>query len=245
VPISSGLSYHIADMQFICSLPCIKNALPRQDRYEVETLGMGRVLAPDVADYKHGKKIELGLAAGSISQPFMTTAKIKNCPLTEEELRHQLTEHKALIGLNMLETFAPTESSLLGAVSSVLQTYATPPPLNTPPMAGMPPGPPSPGIFPPGMQLPFLLFMPGFSPGYVILFTSLSLGTHVHGFRPPPPGFPILGFPPGTPPFLPGSALFPAPPFLPPGILPPGPPGSPPGVFSLPLHSKFVPIQTN
>jgi len=139
------------------------------------------------------------------------------------------------------ETSAPAESSSSGAVYGAPRTYATPPPLNTPPMAGMPPGPPPPGMFPPGMQPPFPPFMPGFPPGYVILFTSLSLGAHVHGFRPPPPGFPMPGFPPDVPPFPRGRAPLP-PPFLPPGM---SSPGGPPGVFSPPPPPKFVPAQTN
>jgi len=177
---------------------------------------------------------------------FPASSKIQNRPLTKEELRRQLTEHKALMGLNALETSAPAESSSSGAVYGAPQTYATPPPFNTPPMAGMPPGPPPPGMFPPGMQLPFPPFMPGFPPGYVTFFTSLSLGAHLHGFRPPPPSFPMPGFPPGAPPFLPGCAPFPPPPLLPPGMSPPGgPPSGPPGVFSPPPPPKFVPAQTN
>ena len=205
---------------------------------------MEGIPAPDVADYKRRKEIELGLAAGSISQPPPKRAKIENRALTEEELRRQLAEHKALMGLNAPETSAPAESSSSGAVYGAPQTYATPPPLNTPPMTGMPPGPPPPGMFPPGMPPPFPPFMPGFPPGYVIYFTSLSLGAYVRVSRPPPPGFPMPGFPPGAPPFPPGRAPFPPPPFLPPGM---SPPGGPPGVFSPPPPPppKFVPAQTN
>jgi hypothetical protein len=195
--------------------------------------------APDVADYKRRKEIELGLAAGSISQPPPKRAKIENRALTEEELRRQLAEHKALMGLNAPETSAPAESSSLGAVYGAPQTYATPPPLNTPPMAGMPPGPPPPGMFPPGMPPPFPL-------GYVyilLLYRSVlmyvALDHHL-------PDFLCQASHSVLPPFPPGLAPFPPPPFLPPGMSPPGgPPGGPPGVFSPPPPPKFVPAQTN
>ena len=83
--------------------------------------------------------------------------------MTKEELRRQLAEHKALMELNAPETSAPAESSWSGAIYGAPQTYATPPLLNTPPMAGIP--------------LPFPPLMSGFPLGYVI-FTSLSLGSH-------------------------------------------------------------------
>jgi len=77
-PFSSSSSYRIADKQFLYSLPCIENALPGRDGYEVEIFGMEGILASDVADYnlKRRKEIELGLAAGSISQPPPKRAKI-------------------------------------------------------------------------------------------------------------------------------------------------------------------------
>ena len=134
---------------------------------------MEGIPAPDVADYKRRKEIELGLAAGSISQPPPKRAKVENRPLTKEELRRQLAEHKALMGLNAPETSTPAESSSSGAVYGAPQTYATPPPLNLngPPMVGMPPGAPPPGMFPQGMPPPpFPPFMPGFPPGSVIFF---------------------------------------------------------------------------
>ena len=134
---------------------------------------MEGIPAPDVADYKRREEIEFGLAAGSISQPPAKRAKIESCPSTEEELRRQLAKHRALMGLNAPETSAPAESSSSGAVYGALQTCAKSPPLIDAPMAGIPPFPP---------------FMSGFPPGYVILSTSLSLGTHVCGFRPPPSG---------------------------------------------------------
>ena len=73
---------------------------------------MEGIPAPDMADNKRRKGIELGLAAGSISQPPPKRAKIENRALTEEELRRQLAEHKALMGLNAPETSAPAESHL-------------------------------------------------------------------------------------------------------------------------------------
>ena len=101
--------------------------------------------------------------------------KLESCPLTEEELRQQFAKHKALVELNAPETSAPAESSslTLGAVYGAPQTCAKSPPLIDAPMAGIPPFPP---------------LMSGFPPGYVILSTSLSLGSHVCGFRPPPSG---------------------------------------------------------
>ena len=86
---------------------------------------------------------KLGLAAGSISQPLRKRAKVENYPVGEEELRRQLSEHKALMSLNAPEASTNAESLSSGAVYGALQTYATPPP-----MVGMHPGPPLPGMFP-------------------------------------------------------------------------------------------------
>ena len=147
---------------------------------------MEGIPAPDVADYKRRKEIELGLAAGSIYQPPVKRAKIESCPLTEEELRWQLAEHKALMGHGTQRTGNVHTCGIL-VVSCAPQTYPTPLPLTNPPMAGIPP--------------PFLPLMTGFTPGYVILSTSLSLGSHVLAFRSPPSGFPTPGFPSGAPPF--------------------------------------------
>ncbi|KAI6140965.1 hypothetical protein BKA82DRAFT_2655048 [Pisolithus tinctorius] len=71
------------------SLPRIENALPGRDGYEVEIFGMEGIPAPDVADYKRRREIELGLAAGSISQPQPKRPKIDSRPLSEDELRAQ------------------------------------------------------------------------------------------------------------------------------------------------------------
>ena len=191
---------------------------------------MEGIPAPDVADYKRRKEIELGLAAGSISQPPPKKAKVENRPLSEEELRRQLEEHKALMGHGPPERSAVAESSSSAVVyGAAPQTYASPPvPLNQamPPMPGGMPGLPPPGFFPPG---PFPGGPPPFPP-----------------FIRAPPGFP----PPGPPPFpLGGQAHppFPVPPFMPPGASPnpggfPIPPvqgmGSP-----LAPHPQFVPAQ--
>ncbi|KAG1797510.1 uncharacterized protein HD556DRAFT_259240 [Suillus plorans] len=80
------------------SLPRIENAMPGRDGYEVEIFGMEGIPAPDVADYKRRKEIELGLAAGSISQPQPKRPKIEKRPLSEDELKAQLEAHKALMG---------------------------------------------------------------------------------------------------------------------------------------------------
>ena len=85
---------HVLD--FLGSLPRIENALPGRDGYEVEIFGMEGIPAPDVADYKRRKEIELGLNPGSISQPQSKRPKIENRPLSEEELKAQLEAHKAL-----------------------------------------------------------------------------------------------------------------------------------------------------
>ncbi|KJA17952.1 hypothetical protein HYPSUDRAFT_205802 [Hypholoma sublateritium FD-334 SS-4] len=231
---AGGLAVHIQQVHKLEpeNLPRIENALPGRDGYEVEIFGMEGIPAPDVADYKRRKEIELGLSAGSISQPPPKRAKVENRPLSEEELRRQLAEHKALMGLSAPETSTATESSS-GAVYGAPQTYATPPQMPPPMSGGMPPMPP-PGMFPPGMPPPgafppggFPPFMPGFPPGG------------------PPPGFAMPNFPPGAPPFPPGppGALgrppFPPPPgFGPPGM---GLPGAP--AFSPPPPPQFVPAQ--
>jgi hypothetical protein len=147
------------------SLPRIENALPGRDGYEVEIFGMVGIPAPDVADYKRRKEIELGLSAGSISQPPPKRVKVENRPISEEELRRQLEEHKALMGHGLPESSAVVESSSGAVYGAGPQTYTSPPvPVN--------PGMPPPGIFPPGVPPgsfpggppPFPPFMPGFPP---------------------------------------------------------------------------------
>ncbi|KAF8057062.1 putative zinc finger protein [Lyophyllum atratum] len=252
---AGGLAVHIQQVHKLEpeNLPRIENALPGRDGYEVEIFGMVGIPAPDIADYKRRKEIELGLSAGSISQPPPKRPKVENRPLTEEELKAQLDAHKALMGVGPSTETAASESTS-GAVYGAPQTYAAPPTSNTPgPPMGMmspPPGMPPPGFFPgglpppgfPGQPPPFPPFMSGFPPG------------------PPPPGFPMPpGFPPGGPPpfppggppglarppfppppqFVPAAAASPPPPFPPPAAMPAvqqptAPPGAPPSQTQTP-----------
>ncbi|KAG5650751.1 hypothetical protein H0H81_011163 [Sphagnurus paluster] len=239
---AGGLAVHIQQVHKLEpeNLPRIENALPGRDGYEVEIFGMVGIPAPDVADYKRRKEIELGLSAGSISQPPPKRPKIENRPMSEEELKAQLEAHKALMGVGSTSESTAAAESSSGAVYGAPQTYAAPPaPVpGMPPMGMMPPppgmlpppgffpgGPPPPGVFP-GQPPPFPPFMPGFPPG-----------PPPPGF-PMPPGFPPGGFPPGPPgaPGLPGAIrppFPPPPPFVPaggagPGLAPPFPP--PPGM---------------
>lgn len=141
---------------------------------------MEGIPAPDVADYKRRKEIELGLSAGSISQPQAKRPKVENRPLTEEDLKAQLEAHKALMGGHdsSSSSAAPaTDGSTGGVYGAAPQTYAAPPapnpvppPSGMSPPPGMPPffpgGPPPPGAFP--GQPPFPPFpgaMPGMPPG--------------------------------------------------------------------------------
>lgn len=132
---------------------------------------MEGIPAPDVADFKRRKEIELGLAAGTISQPQAKRPKIDNRIIPEEELRRQLEEHKALMGLNNPEP-STTQESTSPAVYAAPQTYAAPP-VPLPP--NMPPITPSPASFPqipPVSAIPpgFPPFAPGLpTPGCVLL----------------------------------------------------------------------------
>jgi hypothetical protein len=133
---------------------------------------MEGIPAPDVADYKRRKEIELGLAAGSISQPQAKRPKIENRPMSEDELKAQLEAHKALMGLNNPEpSTSSTPETPSGAVvyGAPSQAYAAPP-------VPMPPGMLPPAPFPAGASPPpgmhgqppsFLSFAPGVPPGYV------------------------------------------------------------------------------
>jgi len=58
---------------------------------------MEGIPVPDVADYKRCKEVELGLTAGSITQPQPKQPKMENCLFSEEELHAQLEAHKALM----------------------------------------------------------------------------------------------------------------------------------------------------
>ncbi|OBZ69287.1 hypothetical protein A0H81_10885, partial [Grifola frondosa] len=107
---AGGLAVHIQQVHKLEpeNLPRIENALPGRDGYEVEIFGMEGIPAPDVADYKRRKEIELGLNPGTISQPPSKRPKLENRPLTEEELRAQLAAHKALMGGSDASANVPT-----------------------------------------------------------------------------------------------------------------------------------------
>ncbi|KAI6146767.1 hypothetical protein BKA82DRAFT_27261, partial [Pisolithus tinctorius] len=229
--VAGGLAVHIQQVHKRKpeNLPRTENALPGRDGYEVEIFGMEGIPAPVVADYKRRKEIELGLAAGSISQPQPKRPKIDNRPLSEDELRAQLEAHKALMGASSdAPAAAPAPEAAAAVYNAAPTAYAVPPaptPGITPLGASPPPGLPGislppfmPGVLPPGpfpgvppMASPFP-GMPGFPPG------------------PPPPGFPMP--PPGLLP--------------PPGMLPPGAPPFPPGVSRPPLPPPtFVPASSS
>jgi hypothetical protein len=160
------------------SLPRIENALPGRDGYEVEIFGMEGIPAPDVADYKRRKEIELGLTAGSISQPQAKRPKTENRPFSEDELRAQLEAHKALMGAHETPAPAPTDTNQSAVYAATPQTYvaspAPAPPASVPPMPVVPTGappafpgfPPPPGAFPGAPPFPPQLpGMPGMPPG--------------------------------------------------------------------------------
>ncbi|KAG5720172.1 40S ribosomal protein S17 [Termitomyces sp. T112] len=233
---AGGLAVHIQQVHKLEpeNLPRIENALPGRDGYEVEIFGMVGIPAPDVADYKRRKEIELGLSAGSISQPQAKRPKVENRPMSEDELKAQLEAHKALMGIGTSsEPAAAAETSSSGVYGAPPQAYAAPPAPATPlppvpppgvsPPPAMFPGGPPPGPFP-GQPPPFPPFMPG----------------------PPPPGFPVPpGFPPGGPPLFPPGMIPP-----PPGAArPPMPPppqfvpaaGPPPPPFTPPVMSGQAP----
>ena len=133
---------------------------------------MEGIPAPDVADYKRRKEIELGLNPGTITQPPSKRPKIDNRPLSEEELKAQLEAHKALMGGSDTIAAPTTPEVSSGSVYAAPQTYAAPPtpamsPPGMPPM--MPPGAPhfNPGFPPPGFPgqppfpMPGMLLPPG------------------------------------------------------------------------------------
>ncbi|KAJ7476125.1 hypothetical protein FB451DRAFT_267807 [Mycena latifolia] len=84
---AGGLAVHIQQVHKLEpeNLPRIENALPMRDGYEIEIFGMEGIPAPDVADYKRRKEIELGLNPGSISAPQAKRPKIENKPIPEDE----------------------------------------------------------------------------------------------------------------------------------------------------------------
>ena len=122
---------------------------------------MEGIPAPDIADYKRRKEIELGLNPGSISQPPNKRPKVENRALSEDELRAQLEAHKALMGASEgggAAGPAPAEQSG-AAVYGAPQAYtaapvpAVPPtPVMSPP-GGLPPG--APPFAPPFAMPPF------------------------------------------------------------------------------------------
>ncbi|KAF6765735.1 hypothetical protein DFP72DRAFT_206428 [Ephemerocybe angulata] len=208
---AGGLAVHIQQVHKLDAdnLPRIDNALPGRDGYEIEIFGMEGIPAPDVADYKRRKEIELGLSAGSISQPPPKRAKTENRALTEDELRAQLEAHKALMGqgagVDVNRGESTTSTSVYGAPA---QAYSVPP-TPTPGPGGPVPTPPG-GYGAPPMGFPGQMppMMPGSAPPF-------------------PPPF-AMGMPPGLPPpTLPPSrndAALPArPPWRPPPALPPWP----------------------
>lgn len=152
-------SYHVLNNN-MNSLPRIENALPGRDGYEVEIFGMEGIPAPDVADYKRRKEIELGLNPGSISQPPAKRPKTENRPLSEDELRAQLEAHKALMGASDPNHAPPSSDASSGGV------YGAPPQAYASAPAMMPPPAMSPPIMPPGgppFGPPF--GVPPFAPG--------------------------------------------------------------------------------
>lgn len=141
---------------------------------------MEGIPAPDVADYKRRKEIELGLNPGSITQPPAKRPKVENRILSEAELKAQLEAHKALMGASEQAPVAPVDPATSGAVvNAAPQTYSAapsgmplpPPGSMVPPFPGpngpSPPIPgPPPGALPFGMP-PFPGAPPGFPPGLV------------------------------------------------------------------------------
>lgn len=114
---------------------------------------MEGIPAPDVADYKRRKEIELGLSIGTISSQQNKRPKVENRVLTQNELKVQLEAHKALMGANDVPMSAPDGSVGATAYSAEPQTYSAPaaPVMAPPGMPGMlPPFPPG-GFPPPGM----------------------------------------------------------------------------------------------
>ncbi|TEB21911.1 hypothetical protein FA13DRAFT_1614628, partial [Coprinellus micaceus] len=235
---AGGLAVHIQQVHKLepDNLPRIDNALPGRDGYEVEIFGMEGIPAPDVADYKRRKEIELGLNPGSISQPQAKRAKTESRVLGEEELRRQLEAHKALMGGGASAPSAsfpgdavPGEStSVYGAPA---QAYATPSVPVTPPPGFRPPFPPGmPGAppFPPGMPGAPPPFPPGAFP---------PPGVPGESFRSILPPFPPGGFN-GMPP-MPGMGPPPPPPGA--GMSPPGRTGLP----GLPPPPSFVPASAS
>ncbi|TRM62924.1 hypothetical protein BD626DRAFT_569501 [Schizophyllum amplum] len=221
---AGGLAVHIQQVHKLEpeNLPRIENAIPGRDGYEVEIFGMEGIPAPDVADYKRRKEIELGLAAGSISQPPPKRPKVENRVLTEAELQAALAQHKALMGQS-LDPDAMKDGGAGGAVYGAPPQAYSAAPTALPPMPAMPMPP-----FPPGATPPFPPPF-GMPPGAL------------------PPGMPMPPFPPGMPPppgMVPGASPIPPPGVSPPpgmGMPPPGMGMPPPGLMRFAAPPSFVP----
>lgn len=226
---AGGLAVHIQQVHKLeaDNLPRIENALPGRDGYEIEIFGMEGIPAPDVADYKRRKEIELGLTAGSISQPPPKRAKVENRVMSEAELRAQLEAHKALMG-GGTSSSAPHGGADGASISGTPTVYAAPSMSATPLPPGITPPPGAFGAPPfPGAP-PFAPGMPPFMPGMAPPFPPGATPPFPPGISPPPPG----ALRPGMPPFPPGGMPPPGmpgmPPFPPGGMPPPGMPGAPP-----------------
>ena len=132
---------------------------------------MEGIPAPDVADYKRRKEIELGLNPGTITQPQAKRPKFENRVLTEGELKIQLEAHKALMGASESTAISqPSENS--GAVfNAAPQTYVAPaaPAVIPPTVVGAPPFLPGAPVPPIPGAAPFTPFpgMAGLPPGWV------------------------------------------------------------------------------
>lgn len=234
---AGGLAVHIQQVHKLEpeNLPRIENALPGRDGYEVEIFGMVGIPAPDIADYKRRKEIELGLSAGSISQPPQKRPKVENRPLSEDELKAQLEAHKALMGVATGPDASTTgDSSTATVYNAPPQTYSAPPaPVPGVSTAGTIPPPTisSPGLFAGPSPPPFF-------PGQ----TAPPFAAHFTPAYPPgpPSGFPLPGFPPPFPPCPSTSNTLPPPSFVPAtssSSLVPTPSGvSPNSVFPVQLH---------
>ncbi|KAJ6512978.1 hypothetical protein C8R45DRAFT_813614 [Mycena sanguinolenta] len=152
---AGGLAVHIHQVHKLEpeNLPRIENALPNRDGYEIEIFGMEGIPAPDVADYKRRKEIELGLNPGSISAPQAKRPKIENKAIPEEELRNLLEQHKKLMGASAEASTSNTQTSVYGAAPQAYVQPPMPPPGMMPP-PGFPMMPPGMGPPPPGAPFP-------------------------------------------------------------------------------------------
>jgi len=204
---AGGLAVHIQQVHKL-DPDKIENAIPGREGGEVEIFGMEGIPKDDLENWKRRKEQELGLAAGSISQPQAKRPRLDLRAIPEAELHAQLTAHRALMAgpdavpqTSAGATIAAGPTTVVGAP----QAYQAPPLTGAPPFS-QPPFPPPPGVAVP----PFPHFPPGQAPPF------------------PPPGMAIPPFPPGAPmrlgtgPPLPtpqaGASMLPggsAPPFLP------------------------------